>query len=155
MHRTSSSIFKAHTGTLLRQYNLLVAEETLESVRNMDKRIEARELLYNIAFEHRNNPKSAKVFTMVNELFRLLDDHFIPTVPPTEEEMVREIGLFFRYNSKTDRAEWRNEMWRTCYNATFAVYIVREGLAKLHIPMVQASGWKPFAHNYCGLVMSA
>ena len=151
--------------------------ETLVSVRNPAKRQEALDLLEQIKIEHETNctpfilgrPKfiplpgqpgcyrrisgntpavlTARFNAMTNRLFQMLLDHFLPTRPPEEREMKEEISRLLRHPETVDI--------ETCYNSTFAVYIVRTALKDYELPLVSARLWKAFAGPYTGLVMAA
>jgi len=146
---------KSDTNTFVRQINVLVGDETIVSVRQPNRRIQALAILDEIQDEYEQNGKSAKMFTMTNELYRLLIEYFLPTIPPTEVEQVEEIRLMFRGTSEDGTAKWHEQNWNICYNSTFAIYIIRDALKNRKLPIIQASGWRNFAHEYFALVMAA
>lgn len=153
-------------GTLLTDFMVLEEGETLVSVRNPGKRQEALDLLEQIKVEYDTNCTSyksgwcisgvyrneqhqrvtARFNSMTNRLFQMLLDNFLPTRPPEEREMVEEIGRLLKH-PETINIE-------TCYNSTFAIYIIRKALKDYELPLVMARLWKVFAGPYCALVMS-
>ncbi len=148
------------------EFMALEEGETLESVRNPEKRKEALDLLEQMKAEWEAKctpgtpdentygqikcgtlPKtSARFNSMSNQLFQLLMDHFLPTRPPEDENMILEIRRILD-NEEIDAD--------TCYNSTFCCYVIRIALKDYHLPIETAKLWKTFTHNYCSLVMSA
>ncbi len=147
---------------------------------NMKERREAiklyEELLATIPLRRSATP-SAKWMSTANALYALLDKYFIPTVPPTGEEAVAQIGEYVfgwkidgvfngRNNvqrpNKVHNRDWEvackdfdDERWMTAWHATFAVMLLRRALKHDKLPMVRSAGWAQFAKVYCGLVMTA
>lgn len=134
---------KDHKSDYLRDFFLLESHETIESVRNMPKRHKAWTLLWTMKEEYENNGKTAKFFSRTNQLFQLILDNFLPTHPPTDNEMLVEIGQMFLDDINPN----------TCYNSTFATIIIRKALKDYQLPIIQAKLWKQFALEYVGLVM--
>jgi hypothetical protein len=136
---------------LLRDYYTLNSNETLESdsVRQTKLRQEILDRLDSVTELYHTNGhvKSAKVMSEIAWIFETLNNHFIPTVPPSQQEMLEEIQVCLFGTEKYDPL--------TCYNSTFAIHVVRWGLRYYGLPMVFSSMWKPFAVNYFGLVMAA
>ena len=141
-------------GGYLRKANILINNERIEdaAIRQPNKRIQARVILDEIEIEYKRSGKSPRTISMINELLQFLLDHFIPTVPPTEIEMVEEIRSLLGIGGSYI---WHDQKWKTCYNSTFAVYIIRDALKYRKLPIVQASRWKKFAVEYVGLVLAA
>ncbi len=120
---------------------------------------------------------SAKWMSKANALYDLLNEYFIPTVPPTGEDAVAQIreyvfgwkidGVFNGRNNverpnKVRDSDWEvackdfdDERWMTAWHATFAVMILRRALKYDKMPMVCSAGWAKFAKVHCGLVMTA
>ena len=120
----------------------------------MDPRVKAWALLDESDKIFKSIGKSPAYFAKADELFDHLALHFKPTVPPSHEDAVRECGDLLKRRGKYDGAS-RQAHWRTCYNSTFAVMIIRDGLKYRKLPMIQASRWKPFARNFTKIVMAA
>ena len=97
----------------------------------------------------RNKELPARFWSILSELFDLLNQHFIPTVPPSEAETVRDMRELL------DCKDWENFDWRNCSNAVFAVHMVRVGLKYYSLPMPKSSKWKVFAQIHSGLVLAA
>lgn len=155
-----------HGGTLLTDFMVLEEGETLVSIRNPEKRQEALDLLEQIKIEFDTNcshgvgavlngpnqrpgqpaMRTARFNAMTNRLFQMLMDHFLPTRPPEEREMKEELTRLLKHEDTINIG--------TCYNSTFAVYIVRKALKDYKLPIVSARLWKTFAGPYCGLVMA-
>ena len=167
--------------TLLRDFMVLEEGETLSSVRKPEKRKEALELLDRIKVEFEANctqyvpdplgatwrvipqpngtykkerldtgtpgKRSARFNAMTNRLFQLLLDEFLPTRPPEEREMAEDIRRLLRHEGSVNVD--------TCYNSTFAVWILRKALKHYQLPIIHARLWKPIALQYCALVMAA
>ena len=165
MERTNV-VSKDNSTLLLRVYNQLEDKELLTStsVRRLDIRRELMKHLDEMSKVYTKEKKSAKFLSMANELFDTINEHFIPTIPPTVDEALEEIReTIFTNNSEkenpvsvdTDDSFYSDLRWLDSNNSTFAVLIVRRALKNLQLPIVQAKGWKEFAKIYCGLVMAA
>ncbi len=154
--------FTGFDESLLRTYTKLPSGQNPSEVRNVEKRQETMDLLEQISVEYeafkvavpenRSASKNAKLMSMSNQLFDLLNEHFMPTVPPTVDDMVIEIHHILRHTGEVDLDD---SLWMECYNSGFAIMIVRHALKYYKLPIIQASGWKSFAVNYTGLVMAA
>lgn len=119
-----------------------------------DPRVKAWVLLDESEKIFKATGKSPEYFTKTDELFTHLSLHFKPTIPPSYEDAVRECGDLLKRRGKYMGAH-RQSHWRTCYNSTFAVMIVRDGLKHRMLPMIQAPKWKPFAKGFTKIVMAA
>ena len=154
--------FTGFNESLLRTYTELPEGQNPSEVRNIEKRQETIDLLERIYVEHeafkvavpvnRSIRKNAKLMSMSNQLFDLLDEHFMPTVPPAVDDMVIEIYHILRHIGKVDLDD---SLWMECYNSGFAILIIRHALKYYELPIIQAGKWKSFAVNYTGLVMAA
>lgn len=145
---------------------------------NMKERREAIKLYEElVAIPHAGPGKpSAKWMSKANALFELLDEYFIPTVPPTGEEALAQLREYVfgwkvvDQNQGGDRtwpekerdSDWEvaskdfdDERWMIAWHATFAVMILRRALKHDLMPMICSAGWAKFAKVYCGLVMNA
>ena len=130
-----------------------------------------------LAIPHaRPGKPSAKWTSKANTLFALLDEYFIPTVPPSGEEAIAQIREYVfgwkvvsqnqgggrTWPEKERDSDWEvaakdfdDERWMTAWHATFAIMIIRRALKHDKMPMVCAAGWAAFAKIHCGLVMNA
>ena len=97
--------------------------------------------------------KGPAYFNKTNELFIHLARHFPPTEPPSMKKMIHECSVLFRWPQ--NHPDHPANKWETCYDSTFAIMIIREGLKNRNLPMIQASMWKPFARIYSGIVLAA
>lgn len=163
MKRINSGEASFKIGHLLRGYFELEDSENPNTVRNIEKRKEAMDLLEELrvladaeceykAVGRWHVKPSAKFLSKTNELFVLLNKYFMPTCPPTEQDMVDELRQII-FNS--DELDFTCPIWMESYNSGFAILIVRHALKYYKLPIIQASGWKLFATNYSGLVMAA
>lgn len=148
--------------SLLREHNVLEPGETLESIRHVEQRVRALHLLQEIVDLQEDQSKpfqfTAQAASKMNNLFTQLDTYFIPTVPPTEEEMVadcRKVLRRERLTEETIEEALASEEWMTCFNSTFAILVIRMGLKHYRLPLVMAKGWMKFAANFTGIVMSS
>ena len=82
-----------------------------------------------------------------NALLVHLHENFKVTYPPSMEDHVENCRDLLRKRKEIN--------WETCYESTFAIMIVREGLKYRTLPMVRAEMWKPFAKRYTAIVMAA
>lgn len=133
---------------------------------NIEKRKEVLALLEDMRVEFKTianakpgkpgQPKvKAKFNSMTNQLFDILLKHFHPTSVPTcvtQDDIIVEIHHMLRNNGSVCEDE---SVWMECYNPTFAAMITRCALKDYRLPIIQASGWKPFARKYAALVMAA
>ena len=119
-----------------------------------DPRVKAWMLLEESEKIFKATGKSPQYFSKTNELYKHLIDHFLPTIPPSYEDAVQECGDMLKRRGKYAGAHAQAH-WRTCYNSTFAIMIVRDGLKNRQLPMIQAAWWKPFAKNYTKIIMAA
>lgn len=119
-----------------------------------DPRVKAWVLLDESEKLFKATGKSPEYFAKANELFKHLAFHFKPSNPPSDEVMVQDCRDLLHRTGKFASDDPRAH-WRTCYNSTFAIMIVRDGLKNRQLPMLQAANWKPFAENYTSIVMAA
>ena len=120
-----------------------------------DPRVEAWRLLEESRVLFAKHGKSPAYFTKTEELFDHLTVHFKPSIPPSFEEAVQECSDFLKRRGVYEDGPLTETHWRTCYNSTFAVMIVRTGLRDYKLPMIQAKNWKPFAKDFTKIVMAA
>lgn len=116
-------------------------------------RVVAWNLLNEATMLFEKHGKCEAFFGTVETLFDHLVKHFPVKEPPSFEEMVRDCGDLLR--ARGTYAGDPNQHWETCYDSTFVIMIVREGLKNRKLPMVQAANWKMFAKNYSKVVMAA
>lgn len=88
---------------------------------------------------------SADVFTHLMKY--LSDPKYINASDEVQDKVIAEISACIKRPKEFDEA--------TCSDAAFSIQIVRHGLKHYHLPMVQASNWKPFAKMYTHYVMAA
>ncbi len=81
-----------------------------------------------------------------DQLLQILLDNFLPTSPPTREELMTEVRQLLREGVDTINVD-------TCYNATFAIFVVHKALKKNNLPMVDGPVWGEFSRNYTRIVM--
>lgn len=145
---------------------------------NMKERREAIKLYEElVAIPHGPGSPNAKWASKANALFALLNEYFIPTVPPKGEEAVAQIreyvfgwkidGVFNGRNNvqrpnnvrdpdwEVASKDFDDERWMTAWHATFAVMLLRRALKHDELPVIRSAGWAQFAKVYCGLVMTA
>lgn len=163
MIRSKTGLRAEHStsGNLLREFNRLESGETPASVRQENIRWEVLGLLGDAKDEHGKNGESPKFMSKTNQIFNLLMKYFLPTVPPSQDQSLKEMKeMVFSRNDVEgagldDNGGYSDPRWMTCYNATFAVLVIRTALKDYNLPIVKANGWKRFATIYCGLVMAA
>lgn len=91
---------------------------------------------------------TAQFNSLVNQLFELLIEYFLPTRPTGDADMMQEIRC--RLTEGKDSIDVN-----TCYNSTFCVHIMTVALNEYSLPMMMARLWKAFSQNYTNLVMSS
>lgn len=119
-----------------------------------DPRLHAWKLLNESADIFNQHGKCQEYFDKTKELFDLLLEHFPYSEPPSFDVQVAECGDLLRMRGKYEDGITENH-WRTCYPATFAIMIVRDGLKHRKLPMIQAPNWRPFAKMYSRVVIAA
>lgn len=154
----------AYQWTLVPEAYELKDNETPETVRHLEKREQALRLLEEcVAMYGEERRKTARFMSKMNELGDLVMEYFLPTHPPTDQEMLDEIReSIFGLSSPDGPARSISPRpvielcdWRTCYNSTFAVMIARMALRDYKLPFIQARCWKRFVQVFAGLVMAA
>ncbi len=159
-----------------RGYRAIDSLDTLDNNLNERKKaIKLYEELVQIPYAGHSAP-SAKWTSKANELYKLLKEYFIPTVPPSGEEHLEQIREYVwglkvisiklvqgktqtRMERNSDREvaakDFDDERWMTSYHATFGIMMIRRALVRDKLPMTCANGWSDFAKVYAGLVMAA
>lgn len=118
-----------------------------------DPRAKAWALLGNLDRTFRASGESTIFIARTDELLIHLTQHFSPTVPPSFEEARQECGDLLKRRGKYENAK-PDAHWRTCYNSTFAVMIIRDALKHRKLPILRAPQWRPFALKFTTLVMA-
>lgn len=119
-----------------------------------DPRVKAWALLGNLDRTFRASGESVIFTARTDELLIHLAQHFSPTVPPSFKEAVHECGDLLKRRGEYENAT-PDAHWRTCYNSTFAVMIVRDALKYRKLPILRAPQWRPFARRFTRIVMAA
>ena len=140
----------------------------------MKSRIKAFELLDLAHREFTKSGPTAKFHSLGNQLLDFLSTNFPPVSSPNEEKLLEEIGRLMygqirRGPNKTckhtrgheyvggavDTSSYSDERWVSCYNATFAVLVIRRAIKHLGLPITQCARWRNFSVIYLGLLFAA
>lgn len=110
---------------------------------------EATELntLLTAAAEDEQEAKMADFVEKANELFSVLEDAAEDFSEDDVEKAQEEIRSFMTEGKVPDR--------ENSLDATFAVYVIREGLKTRQLPLIKSDGWKGFSKAFSSIVMGA
>ena len=118
-----------------------------------DPRIKAWNILKESRRLFKDQGKSPAYFAKMNELLDHMVIHFKPAVSLSHKRAIQECNDYLKAKGKYKNNPLAH--WRTCYNSTFAITIIRTGLKDYKLPMIQAKNWKSFAKHFIKIIVVA
>ena len=159
------------TDFIFPKYFVLEDGETLEVFHKVHLRREIIDLLNECAairieeYGRGQAHASAKLMSKINKILDILVTEFLPTMPPSVEEMQQELRQIVLQTTSAYMSRYKDSYkdidpevaywfdWQNCYNTTFSICIVRIALSCHKLPIVSSTNWKNFSPIFIPLAV--